>query len=665
MRLRSALRISSLLLLLLLLASCFLFGPRKPLLVWENFDFNDGLGKPAFSFSADFVGTPIEGGASIKEFHVRTRGGVKSIWGVSTAVVRSSDTGQNWQIIEDSMRLWTMEFTGSVCIGSDSHGRLLVATGQRVFRSADDGASWTCIYPGPAGVQWVGYNDMEIRESVVWLSSEAGTLTKLDTDTLVVDVVHQTSGPIRDVMLALNGDIYICTDEGILVSGNGGGSFSHFSDVTGARDLTEVECNLFCTASEMVVELGSDGAAVWSTDPIGEALSSLCTANGIVYALRAGSLANTLLKIDARNGNTVEPMDLGGQSIGGAVYIDDDGVLYVGVSGRVLISTDGGDTFAEKPFGLSTVRAIQSKFGQTWAGLDGSGAAVFEPGTSSWRTVGTQLERGLCSYVRSIAVISGSRVILAGLPEPEVAITTDGGGTFQFVWFGPDDESHFASRTLIETSQGTLYHLVSCRDDAHGHSSMRIYRSDDKGGTWSLEADFFPTENGGSKGTLVVDEGRSCSWAALTPYKSPDTCFWRGDAQCRNWVPIDVMGFEMLADACLDGSGNLYVLGRGASGIGIYRLGADDTWSYISNPPGLGEWAWPTSITVDEDGCCWLTSEVGLWYSPNGGSSWTQLTKEDGLASDIVNCVVVEGQGTDRVVWVGTALGASRGVFAD
>jgi len=663
MNTRFSLRMSVLISQVLVLTSCCLSGPSKQLISWENYDFDDGLGKPSLALSKGFVGTPIEGGASIREFSVHTNGSVKTIWGVSNAVVRSNDTGDSWQIIEDSMKNEQLGFEGPYCICFDSSNTLWVATRQRVWQSADDGVSWSCVYQGPAGIQCVGYNDIEVQGTTIWLVSDAGTLTKILTNTLQVTETYPTSSQILDVMPSSNGRLFISTNDLVMVSNNGGVSFSTFAHVSGARDLVDVNGSIYYCASGSVFELGTDGAVLWSLDPPpGQQYGSLDSANGSVYALSACSSGNCLAKIDTLSNHAVTVTDLGGKSSGGDVYLDEDGVLYIGLSGRILISPDGGSTLEEHPFGLSTVNVIQSRYGQTWAGLRGSGAAFFQPGTSSWQTVGANLERGMCFNIESVAIISSSRVILAGGPEPEVAITTDGGSTFQFAWFGPDDGSFFWARTLAEDSHGSLFLLLSYRDAAGVIFSARVYRSDDQGSSWLHASDFCQEQHGEPHGTLVIDEGRSCSWAALSPYNLQDGCFFRGDRQGSSWERLSEMGFDKLTDACLDASGNLYILGRGADGIGIYRLAADETWLYIPKPYALD--LFPKGLTVDADGCYWLASEVGLFYTSNGGSSWIHFTKQDGLASDIVNDVFIEGQGTGRVVWVGTALGASRGVFA-
>jgi hypothetical protein len=43
--------------------------------------------------------------------------------------------------------------------------------------------------------------------------------------------------------------------------------------------------------------------------------------------------------------------------------------------------------------------------------------------------------------------------------------------------------------------------------------------------------------------------------------------------------------------------------------------------------------------------------------------NWFDYTTEDGLASDCAYSVFVEGSGASMRIWVGTALGASKGHF--
>ncbi len=183
-----------------------------------------------------------------------------------------------------------------------------------------------------------------------------------------------------------------------------------------------------------------------------------------------------------------------------------------------------------------------------------------------------------------------------------------------------------------------------------------IYKSDDGGEFWSLAGTVDENTYSPLFGNLIVDENRGAMWAAL------DQGLYRSNSDGTIWDKVS--GFYGLTDAFIDILYNVYFCGDGFSGRGIYIL-----------PNGLEEWTFvelpendpyvPKSLFIDEDGHYWVGSCLGLHYSPDNGENWFTYTKEDGLTSQIVNDVYVEGNGENRIIWIGTALGASKGVFKD
>ncbi len=84
-----------------------------------------------------------------------------------------------------------------------------------------------------------------------------------------------------------------------------------------------------------------------------------------------------------------------------------------------------------------------------------------------------------------------------------------------------------------------------------------------------------------------------------------------------------------------------------------------------------GESAWdlvPTPVfdggarfQADADGACWLGTYDGLYSSADLGKHWARYTTDDGIASNDINTVWVEGSGSEKTIWIGTVLGASMG----
>jgi len=109
---------------------------------------------------------------------------------------------------------------------------------------------------------------------------------------------------------------------------------------------------------------------------------------------------------------------------------------------------------------------------------------------------------------------------------------------------------------------------------------------------------------------------------------------------------------------CEDDSGTLFVLGGPSLSLNVLD-GVSGRWSSTLFPDAFKD----DEVCADDDGGMGCATNTGLHYSRDKGSNWFDYTTEDGLASDCAYSVFVEGSGASMRIWVGTALGASKGHF--
>ena len=184
-----------------------------------------------------------------------------------------------------------------------------------VWQTRDNGETWVRVYDNPPEIKCIGINDMAIHGSTVWLATGSGVLIRISRDTLQATEIPVTSGAVKTLMISDSGRLYISTADGILVSDNGGASFSTFAAITWALDLLEVDDSIYCVANGQVIDLGTDGTTRWSLDPTpSQAYGFLAAHDGVVYALSASTSGNSLARIEPRNGHGVTVTDLAGSN---------------------------------------------------------------------------------------------------------------------------------------------------------------------------------------------------------------------------------------------------------------------------------------------------------------------------------------------------------------
>ena len=329
------------------------------------------------------------------------------------------------------------------------------------------------------------------------------------------------------------------------------------------------------------------------------------------------------------------------------VYTTQDGLqssyvycLFEDSQGRLWIGTTNGlNCFDGRQFtgytkvdGLvnNLVRSImEDQFGRLWIGTDG-GIALFDRQSLSSVTVAD----GLMSDDSVLAIMKDRE---------------------NHIWFGTSSGGvNFLKKNEIETyssADGLAGdHVLSICEDRSG----RIWVGTNGQGLGVLSAGKWKTlaEEAGLNGSVIqslaVDQGDRL-WIGT------------GDAGLQCWEPpggftpaIERKNWPVgsILSLFIDRQENLWI---GTSGRGLIRreqgkFRADDLPDFLKDKTIL-------AINQDREGSLWAGSFREGLYCRHHQGGWRHFTSADGLASDTIFCLLVDGRG---ILWIGTNGGLSR-----
>jgi hypothetical protein len=622
---------------------CAYLGADKPQILWTNYDLDNGLGAPSYGSGKGFEPLPIADGVLCNDIGLSSRDGSEVLWVCTDGpLMCSEDGGSSWQVIEESL----VSFQGPGLIRVDIWNGIWLATRCGVHHSADGGASWSDVWSHPLWCS--GINDMEIDGAVLWVAaSEVCQLVRVDIASEASEVTFAGTELIEQVLPASDGSLYISTASGIFRSKpqEKGRVFEHFYGSGVHQNFVEVDGTIWCTdLVGNVKQISATGTLLWQSVLELRVLKPAPT-GGVIWGLGKNGNGAILARIDTRNSYHVEITELG-VSTTRALYIDPEGTIYISLPGEVAYSSNGGDLWTHRIIGISTVHVITAKEGHAWAKVSGVGASRFLASQEQWETVSA---RSFAS-IEAIYMRSPSEIFLSCAYDPLIGRTTDGGETFTTSTF---DVSPATCQSICEDSSGRVYLCCNQATQDHLQYWINLYYSDTDGQSWSAPEIVYHGPSFPHWPKLVVDEIRRVLWV---------TCglgLYRRSLDGGPWQTEQEFGYT--ESPFLSAGGIIYVIGYGPQGWGLYFLEVGGTaWSHRMMPDSN---KYDTSLVVDPDGDLWFGVNTGVHYSSDVGSSWATYTKADGLASTYVYSISVDGSGDSRVLWVGTALGASRGII--
>jgi len=647
--------------ILITLGGCWLpHRPNvKPAILWHNYGEEDGLSSKGLPRSRsavrprDFSPTPIGGGLGCQNLCIVRDGALITILAsTEDQLLYSPGLDDPWSVAMDGPPP-SGQFTHVSHPTLDSAGRIWAVTAKGVWRSFDNGGSWERVFD--QSHENTTFVDLFARGSTIWVASrDDGHLVRIDADSGAYSEWQATTDLLWRVCEAADGRLYITSAAGVSVSANGGASFqvlhAYANNDASRTQIAELDGTIWALVAGELMQLTSDGTLAWSSSAHGlVGIDAFAAHNGVIWALgwRDGP-QEIIYRIDTALGNQVETLDPGFTS-GGTIAVDDQGRLYVSYPGAIAMSDDEGATWQLKDLALNGVARIAGSGSRIWAVIYGGRIARWQPEGDHWEPL------GYLGWVNDITILfcPSEEVAFFGFVDT-LHFTLDGGATTMSVSPGIE---HSAFTGICGSPDGTLYAAVCAPYGVPvtGDSTIHLIRG----------------RIGSSSESELVYQGR------VIP-RFPDV---EVDPHSGNILVSSAIGLfarhvssstwqrTSFHSPCFDievsPTGTVYMLAQNSdheywNKMSIYRKDGEN-WSWVERSvPGAH---CDSRIAIDGDGHIWVTSMAGLKLSTDSGLTWFSYTMGDGLASDFTHCLYVEGNGASKQIWVGTAMGASRGTL--
>jgi len=483
-----------------------------------------------------------------------------------SGLIKSTNWGQDWEPVMGG--LTDTQVTALAFHPDDPDIMVLGTASGNVFRSSDSGASWTYASRPVGYVGMLAVNPLGDRE--VWLASQdvfgdpCGLLKSANTDLTAWTVIELVPGEpacaesaIRFAPTAWGGvyseTIFVAGHGRLYKTSDGGNTWGPFGCDAGIHDIalhpTEAS-TIYLAGYIHGIYKTTDGGTTWQVANQGLTAMfpwQVVTVPGkpeVVYARFFGWPG--VFK-STRGGATWQFLQVGdGEGGIDSLLVDpsDRTRVYAGMSGRVYISTDSGNTWATYGELAPPPQYIDcNQFAKVLLGVPGQpgtllagvqhwcGSPVASPG-SIYRSIdyGEHWDRVYPTHTQEISQVNdlaydptSPTVIYAATGESErgggMLKSTDGGASWQPVGA---DVIDWAKDVAVEPGTHRVFTSKGC--------CLPLYVSDDGGATWT------PTGYGGGHNVHDI------IFAPDDPsvlYDAADQGLYRSTDGAQSWQPAD------------------------------------------------------------------------------------------------------------------------------
>ena len=501
-------------------------------------------------------------------------------------VIVSSDNGETW-IQRDS------GFTGDIeaLAIKDS---IIFAAGGGMYRSTDDGVSWTTIQNG-LGYGETTVSGLAITEGKVLASTFAGVAFSTDNGDNWSDLVgtDQTNG-VTNCVAAIDSTVLIGWNGGVIRSTDDGRSW-----IEGSSWISTSTTFCFVGDSSRIyagtttgVHLSSDGGVTWA--PINNGLPG----NQVFSMATEG----TILFATTYSHGVYRSIDSGASWTSASAGIVQSEVNSIAGSGpniyavleydSLYSSTDNGTTWTADT-SLHTGGIISSTvIGQEVYAMTHSGIFISSDNGKTWNTINGGV---MDSIYPSLLVQSGSNLISATQERGRVFLSSDNGTTWDNV-----------GQNLPE-----LASLTVSGSNVVAGSQSGIYISTDNGETWTNVTDTLININALATVGSDIFAGRyRWPYPLLSPPSPPGGVFRSTDGGS-TWAPFSSgIPFDPQVYAVAAHGGNIFA----GSEPGLYfSTITGNNWVNIGQ--GLPEGK-IMSLYVNDSSVFVGTEISGIWWAP-------------------------------------------------
>lgn len=558
-------------------------------------------------------------------------------------------TGGSWVAANSGIPFATNSNVGVESLFRAANGNLFAAAGS-LYRSTDNGQTWTETTNGMAGTVVLGTRLAQVR------------------------FVKQDS----------TGNLFAGTSDfanRLYVSSDGGNSWSKQENGLGSSLVlsvsTDASGNAYAYLPAGDVYRTANGGQNWTRAAnLGSAVAAgihatLVTPDNVFYAGQGSNIfitASITRSTNGRNYTGVTGLDIAGAPLnqqGAAAVVlraVSGGRLLAGFNGAGVWQSTDGIRWTPMNSGLDAglINAVYGSNGSLLAGGRGTGNHCTTDGGAAWTNTSYTLPSADVSHF--LKPSSGNRLLMANIirspGQSNIQASTDGGAT----WTGFANNNQAAITRLFEAG-GVLYSAGT------GSAQLAYQQSTDGGQSWtSLNA-----PSGGGQDLAVDSAGNlfAISDAGVHRRSVGTTTWTRIDNAAGNGLPTPAFWASVIGDS----AGNVYLVSQtlptGTPGVYVSSNGGNSWTLRSSGLPGTQLDLGLTGLRFEKgpDGAIYLVSKhAGLFRTRNGGSSWTDETgnlprpaaadlgglMSLGFAADGTVFAGMEGSG----VWVAGALGS-------
>jgi photosystem II stability/assembly factor-like uncharacterized protein len=525
---------------------------------------------------------------------------------------------------------------------------MIAGTHQGVYRSTDDGATWTFI-----GLRGWTIHDVLITSTSL-IATAQGTVFRYDSDTTWLARRLNVPPAYQNLTLVSNGRVIIASEAAV----ESRESFFHRS---------------------------TDDGRTWT------AMNSFVPFVSRVYALAAVGtdliLGGPQMTIRSTNdGEDWTPLDMSSTPITNALATLGDTVLATDAWG-LWLSTDHGASWrnCERcPDRSQKFTAVLGATGEDFLVATDSGIYAAPAGRGwdrlAWRRIDPEMKS---AHVRDLTGRNGAIVVAstsAGIIRTTDAGTTWAGasdgiigstvtslihhrgslftGTSGGIYATPDYGSTWHFRGFVDS----VYALASIGDALFAARGRRgLHRSSDAGATWTNVSDAFPTVlHADSIGVLALHASGTRLLAGT------DYGLYRSDDLGASWTPVDT-GFRWRSEpirAFTEAGGRVFMA---SSGVGTGRIpfggvyvsiDAGASWQRTALAytfPSVALASGGDIIVSALDGTAPSGSRVQLMRSTDAGATWSELAVRPNMYSPVFDVAVRDGAilaGTSTGPWL-------------
>ena len=422
--------------------------------------------------------------------------------GEQNGVILSTDNGQTWTQVNSGL---TNTFVNTLVAAPNGTGGtvLFVGTDWRerknvngtVFRSTDNGASWTAVY----SLTQASVTALVVTGTNVFAGSDANGIIRSTNNGTTWSTANNgiPKNPLDiNMYVAINAfasvgtNVFAGTSNGIYLSTNNGTSWASMSD-----GLTNMSVYSLC-ASGTNLYAGTYGGGVYCSTNNGGSWSQISTGLTFpyVYALTVSPNVNGGTNLFAgtwgggvflstNNGSTWAPVNSGLVCRGVCDLTVYGSNVLVGTLGcGAFVSTDNGDSWTPINAGLTDPNVFALAVAPNTSGgvnlVAGSGGMFLSTNNGTTWVQTNANDRTVLGDVHALAVSNsgpGSTMIFAGnqaqtIQQDQVFLSTDLGWTW----------SQFG--TNINASRFTA--LAVCGTDIFAGTEMGVFTTTDNGASW-------------------------------------------------------------------------------------------------------------------------------------------------------------------------------------